>query len=117
MGLSVVWIAVGIAVWIAPGARRAGAGPCGTDRAIRIGTEKLMVKGSTVTFAQASGALLCSPSSPGCPASEWCAEVSLAACKDVCRLPYTRGFPMSTGAEIETALCILESALYVRIKP
>ena len=73
MGLSVVWIAVGIAVWIAPGARRAGAGPRGTDRAIRIGTEKLMVKGSTVTFAQASGALLCSPSSPGCPASEWCA--------------------------------------------
>ena len=53
MGLSVVWIAVGIAVWIAPGARRAGAGPRRTDRAIRIGTEKLMVIGSTVTFAQA----------------------------------------------------------------
>ena len=53
MGLSVVWIAVGIAVWIAPGGH-AAPGPArgGTDRAIRIGTEKLMVIGSTVTFAQ-----------------------------------------------------------------
>ena len=32
-------------------------------------------------------------------------------------LPPSCGLHVSTGAEIETALCILESAPYVRIKP